>query len=102
MLSGSGYQILVATDGMEAIRIAATHPGSLDVLLSDVVMPEMSGPEIAEEIRAIRPGVRVLFMSGYDQPLLAARGRLGRHVEVLQKPFSRDLLLTRLAQVLSI
>ncbi|MEN3307744.1 MAG: hypothetical protein V7603_3946 [Micromonosporaceae bacterium] len=101
MLSSSGYQILAANDGMEAIRIAATHPGPVDVLLSDVVMPEMSGPEVAEQIKAIRPGVRVLFMSGYDQQFLAARGRLGARTEVMQKPFSREALLGKLRQVLS-
>jgi PAS domain S-box-containing protein len=101
MLTSSGYQILVANDGMEAIRIAATHPGRVDVLLSDVVMPEMSGPEVAEQIKAIRPGVRVLFMSGYDQPFLASRGRLGPRTEVMQKPFSRDDLLAKLRQVLT-
>jgi PAS domain S-box-containing protein len=101
MLGNSGYQILVANDGMEAIRIAATHPGPVDLLLSDVVMPEMSGPEVAEQIKTIRPGVRVLFMSGYDQPFLASRGRLGPRTEVMQKPFSREALLGRLRQVLS-
>ncbi|HKT04247.1 MAG TPA: ATP-binding protein [Rugosimonospora sp.] len=101
MLANSGYQILVATDGMAAIRIAATHQGPVDVLLSDVVMPEMSGPEVAEEIRAIRPAVRVLFMSGYDQSFLASRGRVGKGAEVMQKPFSREALLHRLREVLA-
>jgi CheY-like chemotaxis protein len=101
MLSGSGYEILAANDGMEAIRIAATHHGAVDVLLSDVVMPEMSGPEVAEQIKAIRPGVRVLFMSGYDQAFLASRGRLGPRTEVMQKPFRRDELLAKLRQVLT-
>lgn len=74
ILSRSGYTVIAPATGHEAIEIAASHTGDIDVLLTDVVMPQMLGKEAAERIRALRPGVTVLFMSGYAQAVLDSQG----------------------------
>ncbi|MGH3202577.1 MAG: response regulator [Streptosporangiaceae bacterium] len=101
ILSRSGYHVIAAANGREAIEIAASHAGDIDVLLTDVVMPRMLGQEAAERIRALRPGVQVLFMSGYAQGALDSRGVVAGGVNLIQKPFSEAQLLARLGQVIA-
>jgi CheY-like chemotaxis protein len=101
ILSRSGYQVIAATSGHEAIEIAASHVGDIDVLLTDVVMPRMLGKEAAERIRALRPGVKVLFMSGYAQGVLDSQGVVEVGVNLIQKPFSEAELLATLGQVIA-
>jgi two-component system cell cycle sensor histidine kinase/response regulator CckA len=74
--------------------VAALHEGTIDLLLSDVVMPGMLGKELAERLGAVRPDTRVLFMSGYAQPVLASQGTLEPGVALLEKPFTAADLLT--------
>lgn len=88
MLDALGYTVLTAGTPGDAIRLSQTHKGQVHLLLTDVVMPEMNGHELAERIRAIRPGVTCLFMSGYTADVIAHRGVLEEGVEFLQKPFS--------------
>jgi PAS domain S-box-containing protein len=99
ILSRSGYQVIAATSGHEAIEIAASHTGDIDVLLTDVVMPRMLGKEAAERIRALRPGVKVLFMSGYAKGVLDSQGVVEAGVNLIQKPFSKAQLLATLQQI---
>jgi signal transduction histidine kinase/CheY-like chemotaxis protein len=83
-----GYTVLEAKDGQEALDIASRHPGTIHLLLSDMVMPKMNGGELAGRLNAIRPEVKVAFMSGYSE---FSRGEMGHeipHAPVLQKPFS--------------
>jgi PAS domain S-box-containing protein len=101
ILSRSGYHVIVAASGHEAIEIAASHTGDIDVLLTDVVMPRMLGKEAAERIRALRPGVKVLFMSGYTQGVLDCRGVVEVGVNLIQKPFSEAQLLVTLRQIIA-
>jgi PAS domain S-box-containing protein len=101
ILSRSGYHVIVAASGHEAIEIAARHTGDIDVLLTDVVMPRMLGKEAAERIRALRPGVQVLFMSGYAQGVLDCRGVVEVGVNLIQKPFSEAQLLVTLRQIIA-
>ena len=100
ILDRNGYQVLTAASGPEAIDLIASHRGPLDLLLTDVVMPQMMGNEVAERVRACRPGVRVLYMSGYTQGLLSARGVLETGVSLIEKPFSEPALLTKLSEIL--
>jgi CheY-like chemotaxis protein len=93
ILSRSGYTVIAAATGHEAIEIAASHTGDIDVLLTDVVMPQMLGKEAAERIRALRPGVTVLFMSGYARGVLDPQGVVEAGVNLIQKPFSEAELL---------
>jgi PAS domain S-box-containing protein len=100
ILEDAGYGVLVAAEGNEAIQIAADESLHIDVLLTDVVMPNMLGKEVAERIRAARPDIAVLFMSGYAQPVLTSRGTLDAGVELVEKPFTETILLRQLREVL--
>ena len=101
ILSRSGYQVITAANGREAIQVATSHDGGIDVLVSDIVMPQMLGQEAAERIRALRPGVKVLFMSGYTRGLLDSKGIAAGDVNLIEKPFTEESLLTRLRQVIA-
>ncbi|MEV8508076.1 ATP-binding protein [Actinoplanes sp. NPDC051475] len=93
ILSGAGYRVLAADGGTEALRLAALHEGAIDLLVSDVVMPGMLGKELAERLSDVRPDTRVLYMSGYAQPVLASQGTLDPGVALLEKPFTAEDLL---------
>ena len=101
ILCRNGYQVITAVNGREAVEVAAAHEGDIDVLLSDVVMPEMQGKEAAERIRALRPGVKVLFMSGYTHGLLGAHGAVPPGINLIEKPFTEKSLLDKLRQVIA-
>ena len=94
ILSGAGYQVLAADGGAQALELAARHEGVIDLLVSDVVMPGMLGKELAERLVHSRPETRVLYMSGYAQPVLASHGTLDPGVALLEKPFTAVDLLT--------
>jgi CheY-like chemotaxis protein len=100
ILTRNGYRVLVAEGGADAIALATEHPDAIDLLLTDVVMPRMLGKEVAERVSAISPAVRVLYMSGYAQPVLASQGTLESGVTLLEKPFSEPLLLSKVRAVL--
>ncbi|GAA0431061.1 hypothetical protein Aca07nite_17640 [Actinoplanes capillaceus] len=93
ILTGAGYRVLAAEGGVQALELAAGHEGRIDLLVSDVVMPGMLGKELAERLVVARPGTRVLYMSGYAQPVLASQGTLDPGVALLEKPFTADDLL---------
>jgi PAS domain S-box-containing protein len=99
ILTGAGYRVLVAEHGPEALRVAAEHEGDIDLLLSDVVMPQMPGPELARQLVEQRPGVRVLLMSGFAQPILDSGGHLDEGTVLMEKPFSGPVLLAKVAQI---
>jgi two-component system, cell cycle sensor histidine kinase and response regulator CckA len=101
ILSRNGYRVLVAASGREAMELAANQPGDIDILLTDVVMPQMLGREAAEKIGALQPGVKVLFMSGYTQGLLDTQGVVQPGVNLIEKPFTETSLLTKLRQVVT-
>ncbi len=100
ILSGAGYIVIVATDGLDALDVAAAHPGHIDVLLSDVVMPQLNGPQLAERLLVERPSTRVLLMSGFAEPILDKGGHLGDGVTLIEKPFSGPALLSKLELVI--
>jgi len=93
ILSRSGYRVLTASSGVEAIEIAATHLGHIDLLLTDVIMATLQGPTVAKEITVLRPDIRVLFMSGHAQPVLQAEAVLGTGFQLVEKPFDQKMLL---------
>ena len=100
ILAGSGYEIVLASSAAEAIGLIEAHDYSIDLLLTDVVMPGGSGKELAQRLRARQPGVRVLYMSGYTDEIVAAHGILEDDAELLQKPFSSQQLLESVHYVL--
>jgi signal transduction histidine kinase/CheY-like chemotaxis protein len=88
-----GYTVLEAKDGHEALEVAALHPGTIHLLLSDMVMPKMNGGDLAGRLKAIRPNIKIAFMSGYSE---FSRGEMGiqfPHAPILQKPFSPATLV---------
>jgi two-component system, cell cycle sensor histidine kinase and response regulator CckA len=101
ILSRNGYQVITAANGREAIEVAANQANGIDVVLTDVVMPQMLGKEAAERIRALRPGVKVLFMSGYTQGLLDRQGVVAPGVNLIEKPFTEKTLLAKLREVIT-
>jgi two-component system, cell cycle sensor histidine kinase and response regulator CckA len=99
-LTRSGYRVLLAGTGEEAIDLCAREPVSPDLLITDVVMPGMSGAELARRARALKPGLPVLFMSGYADEVVSHHGVLDTGVEFIQKPFSPEVLAARVREVL--
>jgi CheY-like chemotaxis protein len=97
----NGYHVITATSGPEAIEIVRTYQGDIDLLVTDVVMPQMLGKEVSEQIRAIRPDIEVLFMSGYARRVLTSQGMLDPNVALVEKPFSEVELMEAAAQVLN-
>jgi PAS domain S-box-containing protein len=92
MLERLSYQVLCASSPAEAVRLAEQHSGKIDLLLTDVVMPEMNGRDLASRLLLLRPGLRCLYMSGYTADVIANQGVLEPDVHFVQKPFSRDQL----------
>jgi PAS domain S-box-containing protein len=96
ILARNGYQVLTAASGPEAIDTAARHPGGIDILLTDVVLPQMTGKETADHIRALCPAALVLFMSGYAEGASDSAGTPEGSLNVIEKPFTATTLLTSL------
>jgi PAS domain S-box-containing protein len=98
MLENFGYRVLAASSPTEAIRIAREHPDRIHVLLTDVVMPEMNGRELARTLEEVVPGIKCLFMSGYMGDVITELGMLEKHTHFIQKPFSRQTLAAKLRE----
>ncbi|HEV8431294.1 MAG TPA: PAS domain S-box protein [Pyrinomonadaceae bacterium] len=101
ILMQAGYNVLDAKGGEEAIRLCRTHVGPIDLLLTDVVMPEISGKEVADRLKELRPQIRVLFMSGYTDEAIVEHGVLDANVEFIQKPFTWVRLTKKVRDVLN-
>ena len=98
-LTALGYRVVLAKDGEEAIALGDDPDVEFDLLLTDVIMTGMGGGELAENLRSIRPGLRVLYVSGHTADALSNRGSLPAGVLLLQKPFSREQLGMALREV---
>ena len=100
-LERHGYVVLTAESGIEALRLAAAHTGPIDLLITDVVMPDLRGPELAQRLVAERPDLITLFMSGYmDDALGEDTSALPVPVDFIQKPFSPGALAARVRELL--
>jgi two-component system cell cycle sensor histidine kinase/response regulator CckA len=100
VLSCAGYQVVTTGSGQEALALLADPAAPADLLLTDVVMPGLSGPAFAARAQALRPGLRVLYMSGYERMGAAEEGWPGTE-HVIAKPFSRAALLAQVSQALA-
>ncbi|MFQ5528077.1 MAG: ATP-binding protein [Thermoanaerobaculia bacterium] len=100
VLSRSGYEVLQARHPSEALEIATHHEGSIGLLLTDLVMPTMSGTQLSRRITDLRPEVRVLYMSGYAPDRVSLREEIGSALPLLGKPFTREALLRTVRDVL--
>jgi CheY-like chemotaxis protein len=101
VLAGEGALVLAAGSGEEAIALAERHDGPIHLLLTDVVMPGLTGRETAERVVARRPEVRVLFVSGYSDDAILAQGLRQARFELLEKPFTPSALVARLGDLLA-
>ena len=102
ILRRQGHQVLTAASGPEALQLYASHPERIHLVLTDVVMPHMDGPELARRLRESTPALQVLFTSGYDPGLMAPDGILDADVSFIAKPFTRLELLQKVQDVLSL
>jgi len=100
ILEVDGYSVLTAADGEEALRAAERHPGPIHGLLADVVMPNLTGPELADRLTRARPGTKVVFMSGYTTEITGQYGLLPSGAPLIGKPFTPEQLLRRLRETL--
>jgi CheY-like chemotaxis protein len=100
MLQKCGYTVLEAGDGMEAIEISDRRQEPIQLLVTDVVMPGMSGRELAERLAPRRPGMKVLFMSGFTRDEILPEGGEATGTAFIQKPFKLDQLLAKVAEML--
>jgi two-component system cell cycle sensor histidine kinase/response regulator CckA len=101
MLWRAGYNVLEASGGAQALRIASENGAPIHLLLSDILMPDMNGYELADKLQALRPDTKVLFMSGYrDKVLAESTGRAASASPLLRKPFTQHNLIERIEQIL--
>jgi CheY-like chemotaxis protein len=99
ILEKHGYTVLAAANGGEALLACRQHPGPIDLLVTDVVMPHMGGPEVARQVAPLRPGMKVLFLSGYADDAVLRQGS-GGDVPFLPKPFTPAALANKVREVL--
>jgi PAS domain S-box-containing protein len=100
VLQGRGYKVLASNDATQALALADNHPGPIHILVTDVVMPGRSGDWLAEQLAARRPGIRILFISGYPEDSIAHHGVLAPTQHFLQKPFPPGRFLEKVREVL--
>ena len=99
ILKGQGYTILEAENGQDALQVLDRYPGTIDLLLTDVVMPKMGGTELAEKIRTLAPNIRVIFMSGYTENAIVHQGILKDGINFIHKPLTPDTLTSIVRKV---
>jgi CheY-like chemotaxis protein len=101
ILKSNGYKVLRAGDGNEAIKVSEQFEGAIDLMVTDVVMPHLGGRELAEKLSVTRPGMRVLYMSGYTDDAIVHHGVLDGRAAFLEKPFTPDVLALKIREVLT-
>ncbi len=101
ILKANGYHVLSAPDGAAALNLAREHAGEIDILVTDIVMPNMLGPDLAAQLKTENPNLRALFMSGHARPALTGGTALPADVPLLQKPFMAGELLDKMSEVLA-
>jgi two-component system cell cycle sensor histidine kinase/response regulator CckA len=100
ILEMNGYHVLEASGGEEALAIYKQHAGQIDLIMTDVVMPQMSGRELAQSLEILHPNIKVLYMSGYTDDAIVRHGLLDQEIAFLQKPFTPDALMRKVREVL--
>ncbi|MGW8288234.1 MAG: response regulator [Desulfobulbales bacterium] len=100
VLKPMGYQVLLASSGEQALELAASHQDEIDLLLTDVMLPGIKGHELARRVLHARPGIGVLFMSGYFRPSMANSNTERGFEAFLQKPFSPNTMLQKVRKLL--
>jgi len=101
LLEEAGYKIIEARSGIDALKVTASYSDPIHLLLTDVVMPGMNGPDLAERLALTHPNMKALCMSGYTGTFSNLNGLVDRCVELIEKPFSRDMLLRKVREVIN-
>ncbi len=101
-LQAKGYRVLEAKDGIDAIALCEVHPGPIHLLITDVVMPGMAGPTLADRLTFLRPELRVLYLSGYHADALSRYGLEETRVHFMRKPFSMTAIGSKVRELLEI
>jgi DNA-binding NtrC family response regulator len=100
VLKANGYKVLSSSQAPDALGLARLHRGPIHLLVSDVILPGMRGPELAKHLSQLHPEMRVLYMSGFTDNALMHSGSLPQSTMFLQKPFTPDVLLRRIRDIL--
>ena len=100
MLKSFGYTVLIANNSVDALSLCEKNRGPIDLLITDVVMPNMNGKELRDRIKIIRPGIKVLFMSGYTSNIIVHHGIAEEGVQFIQKPFSLNDFARKIRHIL--
>lgn len=100
VLSRKGYRVLKSSGSVEALNICRERGGTVNLLLTDIVMPEMNGKELADKLTAEYENIRVLFMSGYPDDILSLQSTIGDETSYIQKPFTVNGLLHKIRETL--
>jgi CheY-like chemotaxis protein len=100
ILEMNGYHVLEASSGDEALATYKQHEGRIDLVITDVVMPQMSGRELAQSLEALRPGIKVLYVSGYTDDAIVRHGLLDEGIAFIQKPFTPEAFSRKVREVL--
>jgi CheY-like chemotaxis protein len=100
-LQSRGYQVLVASNGVEALQVAERHSGPIRLLITDVIMPQMSGPELAKSLKKVRRNTEVLYMSGYTDDRVGEVSPADGELTLLQKPFYIDELVRKIQEIVA-
>ena len=99
-LQSQGYNVLEAGDGVAALKLCQRHLPSIDIVVTDVVMPHLSGVDLVQRLKAVRPHLKVLYMSGYTDSTVVRHGMEETEVNYLQKPFTPDVLRRKVRELL--
>ena len=100
ILATQGYQVLLAINGERALALAQQHEGEIDLMITDVVMPQMGGRELGERLSPLRPNMKVLYMSGYTDDAIVRHGLIDEQLQFIEKPFTADALARKVRTVL--
>jgi CheY-like chemotaxis protein len=100
ILKAHGYQTLEAANGPQAKMLVERHQEPIHLILTDVILPGIAGPELAEQLKARMPAAKVLYVSGYPEAAIANYGVVPGDVELIQKPYTADLLAARIREIL--
>jgi response regulator RpfG family c-di-GMP phosphodiesterase len=100
MLQQFGYQIFAADRPTEVVRLAKEFGGKIDLLINDMIMPEMNGKGLAEKILSFSPEIKTLFISGYSSNIMSHKGKIDSNIQFLKKPFSKNELAAQVHKVL--
>jgi DNA-binding NtrC family response regulator len=101
-LHAKGYEVLVGENGVDALQVAEQHQGRIHLLVTDVIMPQMSGPELAQRLKEVRPEIQVLYMSGYTDDKLAELSEPDNELALIQKPFYITELAKKIRELLDL